>query len=161
MMETAIRAATVDDAETVARLIRDHAAYEDAHHLCRTTAADIRRDGFGPKPLFEVLLAEHDGTALGFAMYLEVFSSWEGRAILVLEDLYVTESARGDGLGRRLMAEVAAITLARGCPRLDWVVTDGNPARGFYRYLGGDHIETWLTYRLDGAALQALADEAD
>ncbi len=155
----AVRLATEDDAETIARLIAAHAAYEGAPDQCRTTAEDIRREGFGARPLFEVLLAERGGRALGFAMFLEVFSSWEGRSILFLEDLYVEEAARGLGVGRRLLARLAAIARARGCPRLDWLVTADNPARDFYHRLGGAHMEDWRFYRLRGAALDALAAE--
>lgn len=160
MTETTIRAATVDDAEAIARLIGEHADYENARHQCHATAADIRRDGFGARPVFEVLIAELDGEPVGIAMYFEVFSSWEGRTIVFLEDLYLSPQARRFGLGRRFMARIAAIALTRGCPRLDWLVTDGNPARDFYHRLDAGHMDDQLLYRLRGAELEALADEA-
>ncbi len=161
-METVvIREATVDDAEAIARLIAEHADYEGAREQCRTSAADIRRDGFGAHPLFEALIAGRGGETLGFAMYFEAFSSWEGRTVVFLEDLYVSEHGRGLGLGRKLMARLAAITRERGCPRLDWVVTGDNPARAFYHRLGAEHMDDWLFYRLRGADLRALADAAD
>jgi len=157
----AVRLATEDDAATIARLVAAHAAYEGAPEQCRATAEDIRREGFGARPLFEVLLAERAGRTLGFAMFLEVFSSWEGRSILFLEDLYVDEAARGLGVGRRLLARLAAIARARGCPRLDWLVAADNPARAFYHRLGGTHLGDWRFYRLHGAPLAALAAEGE
>ncbi|MFQ5959609.1 MAG: GNAT family N-acetyltransferase [Alphaproteobacteria bacterium] len=156
-----IRTATIDDAEAIARLIGEHAAYEDAPDQCHTSVDDVRRDGFGARPLFEVLLAERDGETVGFAMYFEAFSSWEGCTVLFLEDLYVSEHARGLGLGRKLVARLAAIAGERGCPRLDWVVTGDSPARDFYHRLGAEHMETWRFYRLRGANLRARADEAN
>ncbi len=161
MSEITIRSATVDDAEAIARLIAEHADYENAREQCHTTAADIRRDGFGARPVFEVLIAEQGGKPVGIAMYFEAFSSWEGRTILFLEDLYVSPQARRLGLGRRLMARIAAIALTRGCPRLDWLVTDGNPASDFYRRLDAGHMDDQLLYRLRGENLRELADEAD
>ncbi len=161
MSEITIRSATVDDAEAIARLIAEHADYENARAQCHTTAADIRRDGFGARPVFEVLIAEQGGKPVGIAMYFEAFSSWEGRTILFLEDLYVSPQTRGLGLGRRLMARIAAIALTRGCPRLDWLVTDGNPASDFYRRLDAGHMDDQLLYRLRGEKLRELADEAD
>ncbi|MEE8533880.1 MAG: GNAT family N-acetyltransferase [Alphaproteobacteria bacterium] len=161
MSEITIRSATVDDAEAIARLIAEHADYENAREQCHTTAADIRRDGFGARPVFEVLIAEQGGKPVGIAMYFEAFSSWEGRTILFLEDLYVSPQARRLGLGRRLMARIAAIALTRGCPRLDWLVTDGNPASDFYRRLDAGHMDDQLLYRLRGEKLRELADEAD
>ena len=161
MSEITIRSATVDDAEAIARLIAEHADYENAREQCHTTAADIRRDGFGARPVFEVLIAEQGGKPVGIAMYFEAFSSWEGRTILFLEDLYVSPQTRGLGLGRRLMARIAAIALTRGCPRLDWLVTDGNPASDFYRRLDAGHMDDQLLYRLRGEKLRELADEAD
>ena len=160
MTEVVIRPATVDDAEAIAALNREHAEYEGARDLCHTTAADIRREGFGERPRIEMLIAERAREPVGFAMFHESFSSWEGRSILFLEDLYVSERARGSGLGRKLMARLAAIARMRGCPRLDWLVTHDNPAVSFYRYLGAGHMEDWHFYRLRGKSLEALADEA-
>jgi len=159
MSDVAVRLATAADAKAIAGLIHEHAAYEGAPEDCHTSADDIRRDGFGDAKLFDILIAERDGAALGFAMFLEVFSSWEGRSILYLEDLYVSEAARGAGVGRKLMTALAGIVVARGCPRLDWLVTDDNPARDFYHRLGGEHMESWRFYRLRGDALRALASD--
>ena len=76
-------------------------------------------------------------------------------------ELFVEDRARGHGLGRRLMAAVAKIAAARGCRRLDLNVLDWNPTRDFYLRLGGRHLAEWLPYRLDAAAIAALAATAD
>ena len=153
-----VRLATVADAASIVAMIHAHAEDEDSRHLCRTTAEDIRREGFGPRPLFEVLVAERRATVLGMAMFLEVFSSWEGRPILFLEDLYVTPAARRGGAGRALLARLARLARERGCPRIDWLVTDDNPAREFYHRLGAEHLADWHFYRLRGVALDRLAE---
>ena len=73
--------------------------------------------GFGPQPHFEALLAFLDGEPAGMALFHPRFSTWLGQPRLFLEDLYVTEAARGHGVGRRLMARLAAIAIERGWGR--------------------------------------------
>ena len=154
-----IRLAVREDAATILRLVRELAAYEDLLDQVRASEADILRDGFGDPPRFECLLAEHGGEAVGFALFFHSYSTFEGRACLYLEDLYVSERIRGLGVGRRLMARLAGLTIERGCARLELAVLHWNPARGFYQRLGFDHDTDWLPYRLGGARLSALAAE--
>jgi ribosomal protein S18 acetylase RimI-like enzyme len=78
---------------------------------------------------------------------------------MYLEDLYVSENARGQGVGRRLMARLATIAVERGWGRIDFQVLDWNPARGFYRRLGMQHLGEWLRYGADREALHRLAAE--
>ena len=154
-----IRLAVREDAATILRLVRELAAYEDLLDQVRASEADILRDGFGEVPRFECLLAEHGGEAVGFALFFHSYSTFEGRACLYLEDLYVSERIRGLGVGRRLMARLAGLAIERGCARLELAVLHWNPARGFYQRLGFDHDTDWLPYRLGGARLTALAAE--
>jgi len=85
--------------------------------------------------------------------------STAGRPGLYLEDLFVTEAARGHGVGRRLMARLAAIAVERGWGRIDFQVLEWNPARRFYERLGLGHVGDWLRYGGDEAALRRLAEE--
>jgi GNAT superfamily N-acetyltransferase len=152
-----IREATASDAATIVRLVIELATFEGLADEVRITEADVLRDGFGERPRFKCLLVEVDGQAMGMALYFATYSTFEGRANLYVEDLYLAESARGQGLGRKLLARLAAIALERGCRRLDLEVLDWNPARDFYDRLGFQHREGWLPYRLGGDALQRLA----
>jgi GNAT superfamily N-acetyltransferase len=156
-----VRPATPEDATTILRLVHELAAFEgEPPSSVKLTEADILRDGFGPEPHFEVLLAESDGIAVGLALFFATWSTWEGRAGLYVQDLYVGEQVRGHGLGRRLLAEVAATAEARGYTRIDLSVLDWNPARQFYERLGFAEMAEWRSYRLDGAAIAELATEA-
>ena len=156
---TVIRMAQREDAGAVLRLIRELAEFEGLLHEVRAREADILRDGFGAQPRFECLLAEVDGEAVGFALYFHNYSTFEGRAGLYLEDIYVNERVRGLGLGRALMARLARLAIERGCARFELSVLHWNPAREFYRRLGFEHNVDWLPYRLGGASLEALAAE--
>jgi GNAT superfamily N-acetyltransferase len=74
-------------------------------------------------------------------------------------ELFVTHAARGKGVGRRLMTRLAAIAVERGWERIDFQVLDWNPARGFYRRIGIEHLGDWLRYGGDAGALRRLAAE--
>jgi GNAT superfamily N-acetyltransferase len=152
-----IRFATAADVGLLLRLIHELAAYERAPDAVVATEDDLRRHGFGPEPQFEAILAFLDGEPAGAALYHSRFSTWLGRPCLHLEDLYVTEAARGQGVGRRLMARLAAIAVERGWGRIDFHVLDWNPARRFYERLGMGHLGEWLRYGADEAALRRLA----
>lgn len=106
----------------------------------------------------EALIAELDGEPVGMALFHPRFSTWTGTPTLFLEDIFVREAARSHGIGRRLMARLAAIALERGWARIDFHVLDWNPARGFYQKLGFDHLEEWLRYGAGGGWLERLAE---
>ena len=155
----AIRFATVEDVGLLLRLIRELAVYEKAPDAVIASEADLIRHGFGPDPQFEAILAFLDGEPVGCALFHSRFSTWLGRPGMYLEDLYVTEVARGHGVGRRLMARLAAIAVERGWGRIDFQVLEWNPARGFYHRLSMAHVNGWLRYGADNDALHRLANE--
>jgi GNAT superfamily N-acetyltransferase len=154
-----IRLAAPEDAGLVLRLIQALAVYEKAPEAVVATEADLVRHGFGPDPQFEAILAFVDGEPAGLALFHSRFSTWLGRPGMYLEDLYVTEAARGLGVGRRLMARLAAIAVERSWGRIDFQVLDWNPARNFYHRLGMQHLGGWLRYGADAQALRRLAAE--
>ena len=156
-MTVTVRAATADDAPLLLRFIRELAVFERAPDAVVATEADLRRHGFGPQPQFEAILAFLDGEPAGAALFHNRFSTWLGRPGLYLEDLYVSEAARGHGVGRRLMARLAAIAVERGWGRIDFQVVGWNPARRFYERLGLGPVGDWLRYGGDEAALRRLA----
>jgi GNAT superfamily N-acetyltransferase len=157
--EITIRFATAEDVGLLLRLIRELAIFERAPEAVVATEADLLRDGFGEEPQFEAILAFRDGKPAGVALFHSRFSNWLGRPGLYLEDLYVVERARGHGVGRRLLARLAAIALERGWGRIDFQVLDWNPAREFYERLGLGQVGDWLRYGGDEAALRKLAEE--
>jgi GNAT superfamily N-acetyltransferase len=160
MSRIAIRDATPDDVPTILRFIRELAEFEREPHAVKATEADLRRDGFSEPRRFEARMGLLDGTPAGFTLFFPTYSTWEGRAGIWLEDLYVTPAARGSALGRALVADLAAIAVKRGFRRLDLSVLDWNPARGFYQKLGVERLEGWLQYRVTGDALRRLAQSA-
>jgi ribosomal protein S18 acetylase RimI-like enzyme len=155
-----VRAATPADAPIIVQLIRELAAYEkEPIASVKATEADILRDGFGPQRRFECLLVEVGGRPAGFALFFHNYSTWEGRAGIYVEDIFVSEWARGRNIGRRLLAEIASVAEDRGCRRVDLSVLHWNPARAFYERIGLVEMSDWRPYRLRGEALAALALE--
>src|SRR5256885_12721949 len=146
MSAITLRFATIEDVSLLLQLIRELAVYERAPEAVVASEEDLRRFGFGPERQFEALLAFLDGEPAGFALFHPRFSTWLGRPGMYLEDLFVTQAARGKGVGRRLMTRLAAIAVKRGWERIDFQVLDWNPARGFYRPLGIQHLGDRLRY---------------
>jgi GNAT superfamily N-acetyltransferase len=160
MASITIRKAIAGDAAEIARLANRFGLLEgEADDLF--SAAIVLRDGFGPKPAFEVLLAEQDGLAVGYALFDEFYNSEiPGRGIW-LSDLFVDLHVRGQGLGKRLMAAVASEAVARGCVSLWWGVRNSNAkARAFYEALGAKDDDARIL-ELNEAALERVAAQAD
>ncbi len=153
-----IRAAVRKDAHTIVQMIRSLALYEkESLETVKITESDVLRDGFGETARFETLLAELDGTVVGFALFFFTYSTWTGKPGLYLEDLYVEKDARGYGLGRDLMKELARIANNRGCSRFELSVLNWNPTREFYHRLGLKDMNEWLKYRLTEPSIEKLA----
>src|SRR6185369_462549 len=153
-----IRPANGDDAATILDLIRALAIYEREPDAVTATEADILRDGFGATPRFRCVIAEWDGQAAGFALWFYNYSTWQGRAGLYLEDLFVKPEFRGKGIGKELLLHLARVASDEGCGRFEWSVLDWNtPAIEFYESLGANLHREWLRMRVEGDALVRLA----
>jgi GNAT superfamily N-acetyltransferase len=158
MTAPSIRPAAPADLPLIADLIRELAEYEKLAHEVRFDDAALGERLFGPRPYAEVLIGEVDGFPQGFALFFHNFSTFEGRPGIYLEDLFIRPKARGRGLGKALLAELARIAIERDCARLEWWVLDWNePSIGFYKSLGARPMDDWTVMRVDGAALSSLA----
>jgi GNAT superfamily N-acetyltransferase len=153
-----IRLAHDGDCATILGFIRELAEYEKLAHAVVADEAGLRATLFGARPAAEVLIAELQGAAVGFALFFPSYSTFLAKPGLYLEDLYVQPAARGAGVGGALMARLARICVDRGYGRFEWSVLDWNePALKFYRSLGAAPQDEWTVQRLTGAPLAALA----
>lgn len=154
-----IRPAAKADAPTVAVMIEELNAHQ-REPTGQVTAEAVQRDGFGPHPEFGVLLAELDDAPVGYALYHPSWSTEVGERGFYIYDLYVRESARGHGVGRALMAELAVLAQAEGRAFLWWSSKPWNrEAQAFYRGLGAIE-EDVKAHALFGDAFAALARAA-
>ncbi len=154
-----IRPAVENDSPLILELIHDLAEYEKAPEQAVARPEDLRRDGWGPEPKFRVVIAEWDNKPAGFALFFYNYSTWQGRAGLYLEDLFVRPEFRGKGIGKALLVHLAQIAVRERCGRFVWQVLDWNkPAIDFYESLGAVWLKEWLTMRVEGEALEKLAN---
>lgn len=161
MSDIIIRPAHADDLDTIYGFIVALAEYERLAHEVKADRDTLGRYLFGPRPMAEVLIADHARAPIGFALFFHNFSTFEGRPGLYLEDLFVVPEARGLGAGKALLARLAALAIERDCARLEWWVLDWNaPSIAFYRSIGARPMDEWTVQRVDGDALQALASAA-
>ena len=153
-----IRAAGPADASLIHQFILDLADYERLRHEARASEQDTAAALFDPNPRAFCDIAEADGAPVGFALWFYSFSTFEGRHGLYLEDLFVKPQARGLGAGLALMRHLAQRCHDEGLTRLEWAVLDWNaPSIAFYDRLGASAKRDWITRRLSGEALAALA----
>ncbi len=153
--DISIRPAAEADAELIFSLIVELAEYERAPEQVVGTPELLRESLFGQRPAAEAVIAERDGEAVGFALFHSTFSTWECRAGIWLEDLYVPPRHRRGGVGSQLFAHVASVAVQRGCPRLEWTALQWNtPALSFYERVGAEVLDEWKLLRLSGKALE-------
>ena len=135
------------------------AEYERLTHEVVATHDDLAQALFGAAPRVFSDIARWDGAPAGFALWFYNFSTFRGRHGLYLEDLYVRPDQRGRGIGKALLAHLAARCEGEGLARLDWAVLDWNaPSIAFYEGLGALPQGDWTGYRLSGKALADLAN---
>lgn len=159
MAELIRRVRPGDEAELTA-MIRELAEFEQASDECTVTESQLRQALFGEDPTVYGHLAEVDGQVAAGALWFRNFSTWDGVAGIYLEDLYVRPQFRRRGLARKFLAALARECVDNGYSRLSWAVLDWNvDAIALYDAVGGKQQTEWVTYRVSGPELSALAAE--
>ena len=157
-MSLTIRPAVSGDGPLVFDFVMRLAEYERLAPEVTATADDLAASLFGPSPRVFCDIAEWRGEPVGFALWFYTFSTFVGGHGLYLEDLFVTEEARGRGVGKALLARLARRCADEGLSRLQWSVLDWNtPSIAFYESLGAKPLSDWIGYRLSGEPLARLA----
>jgi GNAT superfamily N-acetyltransferase len=157
---TSIRPAEPHDVPAILGLVHELAIYEKEPDAVEATEAHFHEALFPQEhaPTAFAHVAVVDGVVVGMAIWFVTFSTWRGGAGIWLEDLFVSPEHRGSGLGKAMLATLAAVCAERGYGRLEWWVLKWNTlAIGFYDSIGGQPMDEWLTYRLDGQALDSMA----
>ena len=153
-----ISPATRDDVPTILSFIRELAEYEKLLDRVSASEQKLHDTLFGPRPYAEVLTGRLDGRAVGYALFFHSYSTFLARPGIYLEDVYVQPAARGRGVGKALLREVARVARDRDCGRIEWSVLNWNkPSIDFYLSLGAAPMDEWTMYRLDEAGIAALA----
>jgi len=153
-----IRKASIDDVPLILKFIKELSVYEKMSEEVIATEDTLRETLFGDKSYAHVLIAEIKGKPVGYALYFYNFSTFIGRPGLYVEDVYVTEEYRGQGIGTALFKYCARIAKENKCIRMEWLVLKWNPARKFYENMGAKPLDEWVVYRLTGDALDNMAN---
>lgn len=151
-----IRPATQADAPALAELAnaldRDQGGDGQVH-----SAETVLRDGFGSDPVVSFIIARQGSTPVGYAMFSRFYNSDTVETGSYLNDLHVVPALQRSGVGRRLLAAVAAETARRGGTFI-WtgVYTANASARAFYAALGARDEDARIV-EIDGAPFRVLA----
>ena len=149
MMPIIIRESVREDVPAMFELIKELALYEKAPEQVINTVEQMYLDGFGENPIFGTIVSEVDGLVVGMALYYFRYSTWKGKR-LYLEDLIVSETMRGKGLGEKLLEATIEQARKTACTGLMWQVLDWNePAINFYKKFGARFDEEWLNVHID------------
>lgn len=144
-----IRRAKKEDCPRLMELVRELAVYEKAPDQVTVTLEHFANSGFGPNPVWWAFVAEEKETILGFALYYIRYSTWKGQA-MYLEDILVTESARGRGIGKLLFDQLMAEAADRKLNRIIWQVLEWNePAINFYKKFNANFDPEWVNCSID------------
>ncbi len=144
-----VRQATQADCPAMLELVRELAVYERAPHEVTVTMEHFIESGFGNNPVWWAFVAEADGQVIGFALYYIRYSTWKGQR-MYLEDILVTESWRGKGIGQMLMDQLVITAKDKGFTGITWQVLDWNePAINFYKKYNAKFDAEWVNVSIE------------
>ncbi len=143
-----LRVAKKEDCPRLLELVLELAIFEKAPKEVTVTLEEFEEAGFGNKRVWKAYVTESDGLITGFALYYIRYSTWKGTR-LYLEDLIITESWRGKGLGKMLFDRMVLEARELGCNGMTWQVLDWNePAINFYKKYEAAIEAGWLNASL-------------
>jgi GNAT superfamily N-acetyltransferase len=155
-----IREGQIGDLPRTLELIKELAVFERAPDAVKVTVKDMERDGFGPNPLYGFFVAEREDEIVGVALYYYRYSTWKGKCIY-LEDVIVTESFRGQGVGSKLFDVVIRKGIEENCHAMLWQVLDWNAdAIKFYTEKYNAHLDgEWINCSISRDAMNRRIKE--
>ena len=138
-----IRKATIEDCPGMLELIRELAVYEKAPEQVTVDPKHFEESGFGANPVWWAFVVEAveevdhssevsmrrggSNSIIAFALYYIRYSTWKGQT-MYLEDILVTESMRGKGIGKMLIEKLIEEAKEKGFKRITWQCWTGtNP----------------------------------
>jgi len=158
--EIRLRLAEIHDVPAILNFIQGLAKYEKLSDQVVATEEKLTQTLFGDKRFAEVVIAEYQHRAAGFALFCHNYSTFLAKPGIYLEDLFVLPEYRGKGLGKALLSHLAKLAIERDCGRLEWSVLDWNqPAIDFYQSQGASMLHDWRINRVTGEQLIALAKQ--
>ncbi len=144
-----IRKASKEDSKDILRLINELAEFEKLVPPDNAAKKRLIKDAFSEDPPFRILLSEINNEVVGYAFYLFTYSSFLAKKTLYLEDIFISDKYRNQGIGKLFFEKLTQMAKKIKCGRMEWVVLDWNVnAINFYDNLGAKELKEWKTYRL-------------
>jgi GNAT superfamily N-acetyltransferase len=151
-----VRKASPTDVTAIFQLIQELADFEKALYEVETSPEQLLKDGFTENPLYGCFVAEVEGKLVGMSLYYFRYSTWKGKR-LYLEDIIVSATYRGSGIGKRLFEAALRESLNTRCNGMMWQVLDWNEgAIGFYEKYGPRFDGEWINVTLSQQQIEAL-----
>ena len=158
MSDVIIRPVLPADVPCVVHMVHELAAHEQMPEHCQLRPEQLHEALFRDQPALFGIVAEHNGSVGGFALYFLNFSTWDGVHGVYAEDVYVRPSLRGRGVGQRFWQYLGQFALDNGYTRVECVTLRTNSlGMTVHLALGARPLDDWRMLRWDGAALHALA----
>ncbi|HKP67877.1 MAG TPA: GNAT family N-acetyltransferase [Pyrinomonadaceae bacterium] len=156
-MDIQIRKSTPNEVPTIVRLMRDFAEFEDLGDYCEITEDRLFNVMFGDEGFVEGLVAFHQGEAVAYALFYPYFASFRGQCGFYLEDIFIAEDFRRNGLGEAMVRIIARLAKQRGYERIDFQVLEWNaPAVKFYEKLGALRDDSERHFKFIDKSFQSL-----
>ncbi len=145
-----IRRAQREDCSAMLELIRELAVYEKAPDEVTVDPLHFEESGFGLNPVWWAFVVENqEKKVAAFALYYIRYSTWKGQ-VMYLEDILVTETMRGKGIGKMLIERLIQEAKEKGFKRISWQVLDWNePAINFYKKFGAKFDPEWVNVTIE------------
>ena len=157
-MNCIIRKGKKEDLAGVLQLIKELALFEKAPDAVTNTLEQMEEDGFGKNPVFSFIVAVNEDKIIGIALYFTKYSTWKGKGIY-LDDLVITESMRGNGIGSKLFNAFMHEAKALNAKQVHWQVLDWNtPAINFYKKLEASFEAEWLDCKMTTEQINKFED---
>jgi Acetyltransferases len=153
-----IREGRVTDLQQVFQLIVELAEFEKGLHEVTNSVEMMEKDGFGQNPLYGFLVAEDETRIAGLSLYYWRYSTWKGKR-LYLEDIIVTKTERGKGIGKKLFDRTMKLAIEKNCTGMMWQALDWNqPAIEFYKQYGARLDNEWINFSLETEKIKKLIE---
>ncbi len=158
MTSLEVRAVRESDMRELLALIRAKAEFDGCLDSLRAEESSLSVALFSAQPKAKALVAVINSAVVGLVTYYDIYSSFIAKPGIWLDDLYVYEAHRGQGVGKALITKLCEIARQGGCGRIDWIVARDNAnGRAFYQALGAEVFEQVRHARLDETAIDRLA----
>ena len=157
-MSVLIRDAVQNDMKQVLMLIKELAKFEKEPNAVILDEEQLVRDGFSKNPKFKCFVAESNNEIIGMALCYPRYSTWKG-ATMHLEDLIVTKSRRGNGVGSLLFSKFINYAHSLRVKRIEWAVLDWNVnAIEFYEKNGAKILSDWRVAQMDEDSIKKFCN---